>query len=162
LNVQGWLGKDNQLGIDIWTKKYQYENETFEEWLDRVSGGNDAIRRLIKEKKFLFGGRILANRNIPGNKTYSNCYVITPVCSQTRDFSSLVVSKDEKVTLKVKEASTECFLTIDGRELYPLTKGDVVMVEQSEYTLNIVNFYRQASIYETVYKVMSSNKKADE
>ena len=76
MNVQEWLGKDNQLGIDIWEKKYRYENETFEEWLDRVSGDNHAIRDLIKEKKFLFGGRILANRNIPGNKTYSNCYVI--------------------------------------------------------------------------------------
>ena len=77
MNIQEWLGKDNQLGIDIWVKKYQYEDETFEEWLDRVSGGNQAIRELIIEKKFLFGGRILANRNIPGNKTYSNCYVIT-------------------------------------------------------------------------------------
>lgn len=76
MNIQEWLGRDNQLGIDIWVKKYQYEDETFEEWLDRVSGGNDAIRKLIIEKKFLFGGRILANRNIPGNKTYSNCYVI--------------------------------------------------------------------------------------
>jgi len=76
LNVQEWLGEDNQLGIDIWEKKYRYENENFEEWLDRVSGGNQSIRELIKEKKFLFGGRILANRNIPGNKTYSNCYVI--------------------------------------------------------------------------------------
>jgi len=76
LNIQEWLGKDNQLGIDIWSKKYQYENETFEEWLDRVSGCNKAIRKLIIEKKFLFGGRILANRGIPGNKTYSNCYVI--------------------------------------------------------------------------------------
>ena len=76
LNIQEWLGKDNQLGIDIWEKKYRYENENFEEWLDRVSGDNDAIRKLIVEKKFLFGGRILANRNIPGNKTYSNCYVI--------------------------------------------------------------------------------------
>jgi ribonucleoside-diphosphate reductase alpha chain len=76
LNIQEWLGENNQLGIDIWEKKYRYENETFEEWLDRVSGENDAIRRLIQEKKFLFGGRILANRNIPGNKTYSNCYVI--------------------------------------------------------------------------------------
>lgn len=77
MNIQEWLGKDNQLGIDIWVKKYQHEDETFEEWLDRVSGGNKAIRELIIEKKFLFGGRILANRNIPGNKTYSNCYVIT-------------------------------------------------------------------------------------
>lgn len=78
MDVKEWLGEDNQLGIDIWEKKYRYENESFEEWLDRVSGGNQSIRTLIKEKKFLFGGRILANRNIPGNKTYSNCYVITP------------------------------------------------------------------------------------
>lgn len=78
MNVEQWLGEDNKLGIDIWEKKYRYCNETFDEWLDRVSGGNDNIKYLIKEKKFLFGGRILANRNIPGNKTYSNCYVITP------------------------------------------------------------------------------------
>lgn len=78
MNVEQWLGKDNQLSLDIWHKKYQYENESFDEWLDRVSGGNQAIRKLIVEKKFLFGGRILANRNIPGNKTYSNCYVIAP------------------------------------------------------------------------------------
>ena len=78
MDVKEWLGEDNQLGIDIWVKKYQYEDETFEEWLNRVSGNNQRIRDLIKNKKFLFGGRILANRNIPGNKTYSNCYVIEP------------------------------------------------------------------------------------
>ena len=78
MDVKEWLGNDNQLGIDIWEKKYRYEHESFEEWLDRVSGGNNQIRELIKQKKFLFGGRILANRNIPGNKTYSNCYVIAP------------------------------------------------------------------------------------
>lgn len=76
MNIKEWLGEDNKLGIDIWEKKYRYEHENFEEWLDRVSGGNHAIKKLIREKKFLFGGRILANRNIPGNKTYSNCYVI--------------------------------------------------------------------------------------
>lgn len=79
--VQDWLGKDNQLGIDIWEKKYRYENETFDEWLDRVSGGNNDVRELIKSKKFLFGGRILANRGLQkyGKKiTYSNCYVIAP------------------------------------------------------------------------------------
>ena len=76
MNIQEWLGEGNQLGIDIWEKKYRYENENFEEWLDRISGNNQNIKSLIREKKFLFGGRILANRNIPGNKTYSNCYVI--------------------------------------------------------------------------------------
>ena len=91
----------------------------------------------------------------------SNCYVITPVCAQTRDFASLVVSKDEKVTLKIKDAKTDVILAIDGCGLYPLSNGDVIMIEKSNYTLNIVNFYRQNSIYETVYKVMASNKKEE-
>ena len=76
MKVQDWLGKDNQIGIDIWKAKYQYGDETFTDWLNRVSGDNKEIRQLIKDKKFLFGGRILANRGIPGNKTYSNCYVL--------------------------------------------------------------------------------------
>ena len=81
MNVQEWLGSDNQLGVDIWTKKYKFENETFEEWLDRVSAGNESVKKLIVDKKFLFGGRILANRGLDkrGVKvTLSNCYVLTP------------------------------------------------------------------------------------
>ena len=81
MDIKDWLGEDNQLGIDIWTKKYCYENETFDQWLDRVSGGNKEIRKMIEEKKFLFGGRILANRGLEktGRKiTLSNCYVLTP------------------------------------------------------------------------------------
>ncbi len=76
-----WLGEENQLGIDIWQKKYCYEGEDFESWVNRISGGNEEIGQYIKEKKFLFGGRILSNRglNKDGRKvTYSNCYVIEP------------------------------------------------------------------------------------
>lgn len=73
-----WLN-ENQLSLDIWYKKYQIGNEGFEEWLDRVSGGNKDVRELIKDKKFIFGGRILASRGVTGRRvTYSNCYVITP------------------------------------------------------------------------------------
>lgn len=80
MTIQEWLGEENQLGIDIWEKKYKHNNETFDEWLDRISNKNEALKKLIIEKKFLFGGRILANRGIQdGYKiTYSNCYVITP------------------------------------------------------------------------------------
>ena len=74
LTVQDWLGTDNQLGIDIWTKKYQHNNETFEHWLDRVSGGNEELRQLIKERKFLFGGRTLANIRTNKDGSFSNCY----------------------------------------------------------------------------------------
>lgn len=68
---------NNQLSLDIWHKKYQINNESFEEWLNRVSGNNQHIKKLIIEKKFLFGGRVLAGRGIKENKqTLSNCYVL--------------------------------------------------------------------------------------
>jgi ribonucleoside-diphosphate reductase alpha chain len=77
LDVKEWLGENNKLGLDIWNKKYKYQDETFDTWLDRVSNGNMAVRKLILEKKFLFGGRILSNRGLQekGKKvTYSNCF----------------------------------------------------------------------------------------
>lgn len=76
-----WLGEENQLGMDIWTRKYQNQEETFEEWIERVTGGNQEMAGYIRQKKFLYGGRILSNRGLykEGRKvTYSNCYVITP------------------------------------------------------------------------------------
>lgn len=81
MKVEEWLGASNQLGIDIWTNKYCAENESFDAWLDRVSDGDEALKNLIIEKKFLFGGRILSNRGLDRNGvkvTYSNCYVVTP------------------------------------------------------------------------------------
>ena len=78
MKINEWL--DSQLGIDIWTKKYQQNGETFEEWITRVSGGNEDVAQLIRDKKFLFGGRILASRGIIDRKvTYSNCYVLPKV-----------------------------------------------------------------------------------
>ena len=79
MTVEQWLGESNKLGIDIWHNKYQHNNETFDEWLKRVSGGNKDVENLIVEKKFLPGGRILSNRGVTDSKvTYSNCYVISP------------------------------------------------------------------------------------
>ena len=81
MEVQEWLGADNQLGLDIWQNKYRDDSETFDAWLDRVSGGDEQVRELIKEQKFLFGGRILTNRGLEnkGKKiTLSNCYVVEP------------------------------------------------------------------------------------
>lgn len=78
MTVEQWLGESNKLGIDIWHNKYQHNNETFDEWLKRVSGGNKDVEDLIVEKKFLPGGRILSNRGVTDSKvTYSNCYVIS-------------------------------------------------------------------------------------
>jgi ribonucleoside-diphosphate reductase alpha chain len=78
MTVNEWLNNE-ELPITIWKNKYQQNNETFEQWLDRVSGSNEDVKELIREKKFIFGGRILSNRGVKGRSlTYSNCYVITP------------------------------------------------------------------------------------
>lgn len=79
LRNQGWEMTDLQK--DIYEQKYRFEGESFDEFLDRVSGGNSEIKKLMKDKKFLPAGRILAGRglNEKGNKvTYSNCFVIEP------------------------------------------------------------------------------------
>ena len=60
MNLDQWINTD--LGKEIWHKKYQVGDETFEEWLDRVSNHNEQVKQLIRERKFLFGGRILAAR----------------------------------------------------------------------------------------------------
>jgi ribonucleoside-diphosphate reductase alpha chain len=77
MELQDW--KLSELGEDIWKKKYQRNGESFDQWLDRVSGGDKQVAQLIVDKKFLFGGRILSNRGITDRGvTYSNCYVIEP------------------------------------------------------------------------------------
>lgn len=80
LREQGWNMTDLQR--DIYEKKYRYKGETFEEFLDRVSGGNNPIKKAIKDKKFMPAGRILAGRGLDkdGKKiTLSNCYVMPKV-----------------------------------------------------------------------------------
>jgi ribonucleoside-diphosphate reductase alpha chain len=68
-----WLN-NNELSYNIWEKKYRHNGESFQDWLNRVSGGNEDIKMLIYNKKFIFGGRTLANRGIEGKFSYSNCY----------------------------------------------------------------------------------------
>ena len=78
MTIEEWLN-NNELSINIFNKKYRYNNESFEEFLDRVSHGYTPIKELIRDKKFIFGGRILANRGISNRHlSLSNCYVITP------------------------------------------------------------------------------------
>ena len=67
-----WL-EGSELGYDVWEKKYRFNHETFDEWLDRLSNGDEKVRKLIEEKKFLYGGRILANLNTGNGQGLSNC-----------------------------------------------------------------------------------------
>jgi ribonucleoside-diphosphate reductase alpha chain len=74
---KGW--EMSQLQKDIYEQKYRHEGESFTGFLDRISVSNQIIRKLIKHKKILPAGRILANRglHLEGRKvTLSNCYVM--------------------------------------------------------------------------------------
>lgn len=88
MNLRQWLNTDSDMPIKIWSDKYQYLDESFEQWLDRVSKGHEELKRLIEDKRFLFGGRILSNRGLHelGRKvTYSNCYVLQPPSDNIED-----------------------------------------------------------------------------
>jgi ribonucleoside-diphosphate reductase alpha chain len=79
LTLDKWLGADNKLGHDIFIGKYRYDGETLAQSFDRFSGGNRELGKLIIDKVFIPGGRILANRGLEktGRKiTLSNCYVV--------------------------------------------------------------------------------------
>ena len=142
MNVQEWLGSDNQLGIDIWERKYRYGTETFDQWLDRVSGGNEAVKQLIIDKKFLFGGRILSNRGLEnsGRKvSMSNCYVCEPPednlesifdCAKklARTYSygggiGVDLSKLAPNGAKVRNAAKESSGAVSFMDLYSLVTG---------------------------------------
>ena len=138
--LEEWLGEDNQIGIDIWEKKYRYNNESFDEWIDRVSGDDEDVKELILSKKFLFAGRILSNRGTykDGRKvTYSNCYVIPPPednlesifdCAKNlaRTFSygggcGIDVSKLSPKGARINNAAKETSGAVSFMDLYSLT-----------------------------------------
>ena len=138
--LKQWLGEDNQIGMDIWEKKYRYNNESFDEWVDRVSGGDEDVKELILSKKFLFAGRILSNRGTQTNGrkvTYSNCYVIPPPedslesifdCAKSlaRTFSygggcGIDISKLSPKGAHINNAAKETSGAISFMDLYSLT-----------------------------------------
>lgn len=72
----------DELQKDIYERKYRFGNESFDEFLIRVSGKNANVKKYIREKKFIPAGRILAGRGLNEhgkNVTLSNCYVMPKV-----------------------------------------------------------------------------------
>ena len=142
MTLDEWLGHDNQIGKDIWTNKYRFKDETFDEWINRISGGIKNIAELIRQKKFLFGGRILANRGLEnkGRKiSLSNCYVIEPPedniesifdCAKklARTYSygggcGVDISKLAPRGAKVNNAAKETTGSVSFMDLYSMVTG---------------------------------------
>lgn len=84
-----WL--DDDYIRDTWNKKYRnvvqvdkntVNSETLQQWFNRVCNGDEELIKRMEDMKFLFGGRILANRGLVTKDhkvTLSNCYVLPPV-----------------------------------------------------------------------------------
>ena len=137
MELKDWLGENNQIGQDIWHKKYQYDNETFDQWLDRVSGGNKDVRKLIKEKRFLFGGRVLANRGIEESGNFYNCFSAGYI---EDDFSKIMDTlKEVAVTFKIQGGQG-----ISMTKLRP--KGTPVGTEyESDGIINFMNMFNSVT-----------------
>ena len=98
--------------------------------------------------------------------TSSNCYVITPICPQSKTFSSLVVSKDDVVHLTVCKnenvGKNQNVVIVDGDVEYPVNANDIVLIKKSTKNLKMIQFSQQRSLYESVYKaVVSINRKGE-
>lgn len=66
----------SELQRDIYENKYRSGNESFSEFIDRVSGNNAEVAKIIRNRDFIPAGRILAGRGLDRNVTLSNCYVL--------------------------------------------------------------------------------------
>ncbi len=94
----------------------------------------------------------------------SNSFVITPICHQTKTFSSLVVSKDDTVRLMVNKNHSvglnQNVVTVDGDFSYPINEDDVVIIKKSDKNLKLIQFSQQGTAYESPYKsVVLINRK---
>ena len=132
----------DELQKSIWKNKYRYNDENFDEWINRISAKNTRIEKLIRQKKFLFAGRILANRGLykDGLKvTYSNCYVLEPPKDNLEDifdtakklartFSygggvGIDISKLRPKGARVNNSAKNTTGAVSFMELYSMTTG---------------------------------------
>lgn len=132
----------DELQKSIWKNKYRYNKENFDEWINRIYAKNTRIGKLIRQKKFLFAGRILANRGLykDGLKvTYSNCYVLEPPKDNLEDifdtakklartFSygggvGIDISKLRPRGAKVNNSAKNTTGAVSFMELYSMTTG---------------------------------------
>ena len=98
MNWEEWLGKDNELGLNIANKKYRHNNESFEDFVKRACNNNEDLMQLYREKKALLGGRVNANRGLDTGGSYMNCYSYGYVDDDYRDI--MKAATDIGITFK--------------------------------------------------------------
>ena len=144
LREHGWDMTDLQR--DIYEKKYKYDSESFDDFLTRVSGGNEYIKKAVRDKRFMPAGRILAGRGLDkiGRKiTLSNCYVMPQVEDSIEDIfdtakylartysfgggCGLTLSRLRPKGAKVNNAAATTTGTVSFMDLFSLVTGLIGM-----------------------------------
>ena len=86
-----------------------------------------------------------------------NSYVVTPICSQTKGFSSLVISKNDILHIAVDDTFDGLTLSVDGCEQFLINKHNVrIDIKESNHYFNLIKFTKDVSLYKAVYKVIES------
>lgn len=96
----------------------------------------------------------------------SNSYVITPICPQSKSFTSLVVGECDKVSLYIDNkfdiTDKEITISADGCYKYFISPLDTISISKAESGLKMIQFNDSESIYKTVYKAVVSIEKKGE
>lgn len=83
--------------------------------------------------------------------------VITPICPHSLNVRSIVVAKDDRITLRIgagkreKERQEPVAMSVDGQEHHHLTYGDTVHVHRSEQFVRIIKI-KSNTFYQTLKK----------
>lgn len=144
LRTMGWEMTDLQR--DIYKSKYQDDGESFNDFLNRVTCGDEAVKKLIRDKKFIPAGRILAGRGLDkkGRKlTLSNCYVMPQVedniesifdtakwMARTYSYGGgcgLTLNKLRPAGARVQNAAVTTTGSVSFMDLYSMTTGLIGM-----------------------------------
>ena len=68
--------------------------------------------------------------------------VITPICPHSLSHRPLVVRDSVEIEIKVKSATDEAFLSVDGQIGVPVAEGDRLVCRKSPYTTQLMRLQR--------------------
>ena len=136
----------------IWEDKYQYGDETFLEFCERIAGNvfpdekdkKEKLYRLLTEFKVLFGGRINSNIGIPEQGlTLFNCFIEATVESPDSLEGILDMVTKYAVTLKTEGGVGFCanFLRPSGtliKKIGVTTPGSIKFLEIFDKTSEVI------------------------
>ena len=97
----------------------------------------------------------------------SKNFVITPINSQSRLITSLVVNEEDKiginlVKMKIDQTNeaSKPVVFIDGNKRYEIDENCTIILSKSPYYFNMIRTDKNSSLYEPVKKVSQSSIKA--